>query len=99
MYEWDEAKRRGNIAKHRVDFALIVEIFEGAHAEGKDIRFSGPEPRHIALGEFEGKDYIVIFTWRGDTRRIISAWAVGARSKRRYQTLLNRGVTRSARAR
>ena len=94
MYEWDEAKRRANRAKHRVDFALAAEILERDHVEGKDSRFHGPEPRYLAIGEFEGRDYVVIFTRRGESRRIISAWRVGPRSKRRYQAILDRGAAR-----
>jgi hypothetical protein len=31
-----------------------------------------------------------VYTWRGENRRIISAWKVGDHGKRRYQALLAR---------
>ncbi len=84
MFEWDEAKRLANIAKHGVDFALVPEIFEGDYVESEDVRDSKGETRWRALGTFEGRYYVVAFTWRGENRRIISAWQVGERSWRRY---------------
>jgi hypothetical protein len=99
MYEWDERKRRANIAKHRVDFSLAVEIFEGDYVEIPDIRSSVQEPRYRALGSFEGQFYVVVYTWRQETRRIISAWRVGERGKRRHQALFARRAARDAGAR
>jgi len=96
MYEWDEAKRRANIAKHRVDFALVFEIFEADHVEIRDQRFTKGEPRYLALGEFEGKYYVVAFARRGASRRIISAWQVGEKGKRRYQALFARRTASDA---
>ncbi len=90
MFEWDEEKRQANIAKHKVDFALVIEIFEGSYVEAQDLRRADEEPRYIALGEFEGQDYVVVFTRREKARRIISAWPVGKSGKRRYQALLAR---------
>jgi len=33
-FEWDEAKRHANIAKHGVDFLDAPEMFEGPDARG-----------------------------------------------------------------
>ena len=96
MYDWDERKRRANIQKHRVDFALVVEIFEGDYVEIQDIHGPFKEPRYRALGTFEGQTYVVVYTWREETRRIISAWRVGERGKRRYQALFARRSSRNA---
>jgi len=97
MFEWDEAKRQANIVKHRVDFALVAEIFEGDYVQIEDSRFEG-EPRFLALGQFEGKYYVVAFTRRGEARRIISAWEVGERGKRRYTALFARRSARDEEA-
>ncbi len=90
MFEWDEDKRLANVAKHGVDFAIVPEIFEGEYAEGKDGRNTAEEARHLAIGAFERRSYVVAFTWRGENRRIISAWEVGERGRKRYQTILAR---------
>jgi uncharacterized DUF497 family protein len=29
MFEWDEAKRRSNVQKHRLDFLDVAEVFDG----------------------------------------------------------------------
>jgi len=34
--------------------------------------------------------FMVIYTWRGDARRIISAWKVGENGKRRYKKILSK---------
>ena len=87
---WHERKRRRNIAEHQVDFAIAAEIFEGNYVQAQDPR-EYQEPHFIALGEFEGRNYVVVFTWREESWRIISAWRVGDGGKRRYQKLLARG--------
>ena len=94
QFEWDEAKRRTNIAKHGVDFALIAELFETDHAEIEDGRFKQNEKRFLALGRFEGASYIVAFARRNETIRIISAWKVGEKGKRRYPALFDRRPSR-----
>jgi uncharacterized protein len=45
-YEWDEAKRKANIAKHGIDFADVA-LFDW---EGVDDREDYGELREIALG-------------------------------------------------
>lgn len=87
MFEWDEDKRRANIAKHGVDFARAVQIFRGHYVESQDPRFA-TEARWLATGEARGQNYVVAFTWRGEKRRIISAWEIGERGRRRYQAIL-----------
>ncbi len=45
---WDEAKRTTNLAKHRMDFALLtVEFFEGATI------YPAKLGRFLAIGEFQ----------------------------------------------
>jgi uncharacterized DUF497 family protein len=88
MFEWDDAKAAANMLKHGVDFARAVQIFRDAtYVEGQDRR-SEKEDRWLAVGTARGESYVVAFVWRGESRRIISAWKVGEKSKKRYQTLL-----------
>ncbi len=94
MFEWDASKRRANIAKHGVDFARAVQIFREDYVEGKDPRSTREEIRYLAVGTGRGQGYVVVFTWRGESRRIISAWPVGKKGKRRYQALLVGGYRR-----
>ena len=82
MYEWDEAKRRANRAKHRLDFTAI-EVFDWATASTKpDNRYG--EPRFVATGYIGSRLHIVVYTERGDRMRIISLRKANPREVRDY---------------
>ena len=89
-FEWDEEKRRRNLDEHGVDFRDAALIFENAVVEAEDRRSDYGEIRVRALGHVDDDYYLVVYTWRGDNRRIISAWKVGEDGKKRYQALLAR---------
>lgn len=89
MFEWDEEKRRHNIEKHGVDFLDAILIFENPVIEAEDIRREYEETRIQALGYVDHEYFLVIYTWRGARRRIISAWKVDDNGKRRYQERLS----------
>lgn len=82
-FEWDPDKNRQNIEKHGIDFEDAVEIFYGLHV----VRPSGRsgETRWIAIGETETRTVAVVFTWRGDQIRIISARRARSNEKRAYR--------------
>ena len=72
QYEWDETKRRKNIAMHGVDFSA-VESFEWESAVIRQgTRKDYGETRYAALGLIEGRLHCMCFTIRGDNIRIIS---------------------------
>jgi uncharacterized protein len=98
-YEWDEEKRLANIAKPQVDFDLAALVFDDENRiEREDDRFDYGETRMIAIGRvFTGMMLAVVYTDRGDRRRIISAWRVGRRGERRYQKVHDRGDPGSGR--
>jgi uncharacterized DUF497 family protein len=85
-FEWDENKREGNLAKHGVDFVRAVRLFDGLVIEAVDTRRNCRETRMRCLGEIEGRVYAIVYTWRGDNRRIISARKANAREARAYRT-------------
>ena len=87
MFEWDEDKGRENIKKHRVDFVRAAMIFENPVINEIDGRKRYGETRYRALGHIADEFYVVIYTWRGKTRRLISAWKAGENGKRRYQAI------------
>lgn len=88
MFEWDEDKRQRNIKEHRVDFRVAVRIFNNPVIESVDEREDYEETRYRALGHDEQQYYMVAYTWRGENRRIISAWKVGENGKKRYENIL-----------
>jgi uncharacterized protein len=89
-FEWDEQKWRENLDEHGVDFADAALIFANPVLEAEDDRQDYGEVRIRALGHVGEDYYLVVYTWRGENRRIISAWKVGDDGKRRYQATLAR---------
>ncbi len=73
-FEWDEAKARINLEKHKVSFLTAAAIFSNERLERIDDREEYGELRWIALGRVEEEVYRVIYTWRGENLiRLISA--------------------------
>jgi len=72
-FEWDENKNAGNIAKHGIDFDTAKLIWLGYVVEYPDTRRDYGEDRFVAFGEVDDEVIAVVYTWRGSSRRIISA--------------------------
>ena len=73
-FEWDDAKARANLKKHRVSFLTAAAIFSNERLERIDDREDYRELRWIALGRVDDEVYRVVFTWRGEKQiRLISA--------------------------
>jgi uncharacterized DUF497 family protein len=90
-FSWDETKRAENWRLRKVDFAEAVGIFDGdLVVESIDNRTDYGEERIQALGETGGHFYLVVYTWRGNTRHIITAWKVGEHGRKRYEALFAR---------
>ena len=84
-FEWDEAKRRHNLAKHGVDFIDVFPLFDGEILERIDDRLDYGEARVRCFGEIDGRVYVVIYTWRGN-RRIIRARKANGREQGEYHS-------------
>jgi uncharacterized protein len=80
--EWDEQKAAANHLKHGIDFDDAAEALYGTSLVFRSDR--NREARWIAIGETEGRVIAVIFTWRGDALRIISARRARRNEKRAY---------------
>ncbi len=87
-FEWDEEKRTANLAKHGIDFVLAAKIFRNPTIEQIDGRADYGEERIIAVGHWNDGVLVVIYTWRGSNRRIISAWKAGKNDKKAYYNSL-----------
>jgi uncharacterized DUF497 family protein len=72
MFEWDEDKRRGNIAKHKVDFARLNEFDFATAVLADDTREDYGEVRTNAIGFLGAALYHLTYTMRGETVRVIS---------------------------
>ena len=81
-YEWDEAKRRANADKHRIDFVAVREFEWEAAIVRPTIRRR--ELRHIATGYIGARLHTLIFTEREGKRRIISLRRSSRQEERDY---------------
>lgn len=84
-FEWDDAKAAANEAKHGVPFAFAVRVFlDEDRLESEASRPEDRETRLKLVGSIDGMLYTVVFTWRGEIRRIISARRTNKREERAY---------------
>jgi hypothetical protein len=73
MFEWDKSKDKENQSKHGIPFADTFGVFEDPNAVTIEDLRSG-EQRYVTIGmDAFGRILVVVYTWRGDSIRIISA--------------------------
>ena len=81
-FEWDEAKRSANIAKHGIDFVDAQEMFAGPMLVSSDTRKEYGEARQIGFGFVRGRLMAAVFTEREPGAiRIISVRKANRREK------------------
>jgi len=84
-FEWDEAKRRENLAKHRVEFADAATAFEDDNTITLPDEESDAEDRFVTMAmDALGRILVIVYTWRGDTIRLISARKATPRERKNY---------------
>jgi len=88
-FEWDQQKREANLKKHGIDFIRAIQIFKGDTVHTYDDRRDYGEERYIAIGAAKGTIVTVVYTWRGETIRIISARKAGKGEKEKYYKKIN----------
>ena len=84
-YEWDPDKAQANLIKHYIRFADAVIALEDELA--LTIRdSSSEEERWVTLGmDAYGRILVVVYTWRAETIRLISARLATQRERRQYE--------------
>ena len=90
--EWDPAKARANLRKHRVRFADAVTALEDASAISvRDER--GNEERWITIGmDSLARILVVVYAWRDEQIRLISARPATPREVRQYEEANEEGI-------
>ncbi len=92
-HEWDRAKARANLRKHGIRFAYAVTALEDDLALTVRDPDSTDEERWITLGrDGLGRLLVVVFTWRTDIIRIISARRATPRERRQYEEDYEKGI-------
>jgi hypothetical protein len=85
-FEWDEEKRLRTLRDRALDFLRARVLFDGRHVLTRPAR-SAVEERRLTIGEIDGKIYCVVWTPRGEARRIISFRRARAEEERAYRQL------------
>ena len=82
--EWDCNKEKLNIRKHGINFQTASKVFaDDDKIILYDTLHSNEEDRYTVLGDI-GKILFVVFTYRNDNIRIISARMATARERKVY---------------
>ena len=85
-FHWDPRKARSNQQKHGISFADAVAVFED------DLAVTIPddypyEERFVTIGsDFLERVLVVVFVWRGDEIRLISARKATSNEREHYVT-------------
>ena len=85
MFEWDKSKAVENKAKHGISFSDTFAVFEDPNAVTID-DFRQDEQRYVTIGmDAFGRILVVVYTWRDDNIRIISARKAARHEVRQYE--------------
>jgi uncharacterized protein len=72
-FEWYPEKAKSNLKKHTIDFADAVSVFDDVNTITIDDYYPD-ENRFVTIGlDAYGRVLVVIYTWRGENIRLISA--------------------------
>lgn len=86
MVEWDEGKAAANLRKHGVDFADAVTVLEDEAALTMPDDHPD-EDRWVTLGmDAVGRVLVVVYTWRDDEPRLISARKATRTERRQHES-------------
>jgi uncharacterized DUF497 family protein len=82
--EFDQDKRDKTLQERGLDFARAGEVFAGLHFTGQDMRIDYVEDRFITVGWLDARLVVLVWTPRGEVRRIISMRKANDREKALY---------------
>ncbi len=88
--EFDSAKRHKTLLERGLDFADAKNVFEGVHFTAQDSRVDYEEDRFITVGWLNAQLVVLVWTPRGEVRRIISMRKANDREKTLYTRHLDR---------
>ena len=86
-FEWDKVKRQANVEKHGLDFVDAAKVFDDEdRIFWIDERKNYSETRFQTIGKIFEVNLIVLVVWtyRGQKRRLISARAAHSKERRLY---------------
>ncbi len=84
-YQWDPRKALSNLRKHNVSFADAVTVFSDDNSITIEDDFPGEE-RFVTIGlDTLGRILVVVYNYRENTIRIISARKATSRERKQYE--------------
>jgi hypothetical protein len=84
--EWDQRKTDSNLKKHGVDFADAATVLFDDLAITISDDSVDEEERYVTLGmDALGRCLVVVYTWREEVVRLISARLATESERRRYE--------------
>ena len=86
---FDPAKQLATLESRGLDFADATLVFAGLTLDIADDRNDYGETRIITVGKLVGRMVIVVWTPRGEERRIISMRKANEREQERFRQRLN----------
>jgi uncharacterized DUF497 family protein len=88
-FEWDEAKNRQNLARHKIDFETAALVFDDPHVLSDQDREVDDEERWQTVGNIGVLVVLVAHTWweedGEEVIRLISARKAGSAERRNYE--------------
>ena len=84
-YQWDKNKAASNLQKHGIEFADAISVFSD------DLAITIPEnrfdeERFVTIGmDGFGRILVIVFTWRSEEIRLISARLAERRERKQYE--------------
>ena len=90
-FEWDEANRVENLAKHGIDFNRAGG-FGWNTAFYQIRRLPYGEDRLVAYGAIEGRLHVLVYTLRNGNRRIVSLRKANRREQAEYAAAVLAGL-------
>ena len=89
-FEWDGDKSDACLSERGFDFAYAASAFaDSSRLIEEDTRFVYGEPRFRLIGKIESRLFVVVYTLRKNSIRIISARKANAREVRQYENRTN----------
>jgi hypothetical protein len=89
QFEWDNAKAKSNLAKHKVSFETALRAFADPMAYTEQDRIENGEKRWQTIGMVDGHLLLVIahtvLIDSVETIRIISARTADSRERKKYE--------------
>lgn len=85
QFEWDKKKYRLNVRDHGLRFEYAARVFlDPNRLDQEDDREDYGETRRVTVGRIDERVFVVVYTERGKTNRLISARKADDREEKDY---------------